>query len=172
MEANLLITYEPAHAGKAREEVSALLKSVDEDANFLESEIEGIFLLRTKKNPKDVTKKLISVCKKNPDKFQYTFKWVPIDKWTSSDLDDMIKVMKEFDKKMDEKKKWKMDLEKRRYDMPSTDLIIKLTDHINKPKVDLKNPDVIVKVEIIGDKAGLSLLNADELLDAQKLKKL
>ena len=78
--------------------------------------------------------------------------------------------MAEIDKKMDPAKKWRMDLSKRQYDGKTTDLIMKLTEKIGKPKVDLKDPELIVKVEIIGKKAGVSLLNADEYLNVPKIK--
>ena len=170
MEANLIISFDPAHAGKAQEETKALLKEAGEEAEFLESGVEGLFLIKTSKDPREIVKKLVGICKSDPGKFECTFHWTPIDKWLSSDMAKMQAAMKEIDAKMDPEKKWKMDLNKRQYEEKTTDLILKLTENINKPKVDLKNPDVVVKVEIIGKKAGVSLLNADELLDVPKLK--
>jgi tRNA(Ser,Leu) C12 N-acetylase TAN1 len=171
-EANLLVTYDPAHAGRAEEEVKALLEAVGASAQWLKSDVEGVFLLRTSGDAKAVVKRLVATAQKDPSAFQYTFHWVPIEKWTTSKLSDMLAVMKEFDSKMDPAKKWKMDVVKRHYEEYSTpELIIKLTDVINKPKVDLKNPEVIVRVEIIGKKAGCSLLSTNELLEVPKLKK-
>lgn len=166
-EANLVVTYDPAHAGKAREEVNAVLDILKAKATFLESDVEGLFLL-TVKSPKEITKKLNT--KSNAKKFNCTFHWVPIDKWCSSKLEDMQKAMKEIDARMDEKESWKMDLSKRRYEAETPKLIMKLTENISKPKVDLKNPQKIVKVEIIGKKAGIALLDKSELLDVPKLK--
>ena len=39
MEANLLITFEPTHAGRAKEEVESLLKDAKEKAKVLASEL-------------------------------------------------------------------------------------------------------------------------------------
>lgn len=164
-EANLVVTYDPAHAGKAREEVNAMLGSTK--ATFLKSDVEGLFLLDVSK-PKEVTKKLNT--KANAKKFAYTFHWVPVDKWVSSKIADMQKAMKEMDSKIKPTESWKLDLSKRRYDAETPELIKKLTEPIDKPKVDLKNPQKIVKVEIIGKKAGIALLDKDELLDVPKLK--
>lgn len=169
MDANLLITYDPAHSGKAKEEVNALLDEVGEKANFIESEVDGLFLMHVK-DPKKLTKKLAGLCSDNPERFEFTFKWTPIDKWCSSDMDNLMDEMKKIDAKMDAKESWKMDLGKRQYEGKTTDLILKLTDNINKPKVDLKNPQKIVKVEIIGSKTGIALLDADEFLDVSKIK--
>jgi tRNA(Ser,Leu) C12 N-acetylase TAN1 len=170
MESNLIISFDPAHAGKAQDEAEALLKEAGEKADFLKSEIEGLFLLKTISDPKKVIKKLTGICKSDPSKFVYTFHWTPIEKWFSSDMAKMQDAMVEIDKKMDPEKKWKMDLSKRQYEGNTTSLIMKLTEKIGKPKVDLKDPDVIVKVEIIGEKAGISLLNTDEYLNVPKIK--
>ena len=166
-EANLVVTYDPAHAGKAKEEVDTMLESLKAKATFLESDVEGLFLLNAQ-SPREITKKLNT--KSNASKFNYTFHWVPIDKWCSSKLEDMSKAMKEIDAKIKPEESWKMDLTKRKFEGETPKLIMKLTENINKPKVDLKNPQKIVKVEIIGKKAGISLLDKSELLDVPKLK--
>ncbi|MBI5061587.1 MAG: THUMP domain-containing protein [Candidatus Aenigmarchaeota archaeon] len=170
-EANLLITYDPSHAGRAKEEIAALLGAADDDGKFMDSEIEGVFLLRTKKDPKETVKKMVHECKRDAGKFRYTFNWVPIEKWCSSGMEEMSNVMREFDARIDANKKWKMELNKRQYDKHKTiDLIMALTDKITKPNVDLKNPDIVVKVEIIGNKAGCSLLKKDEVLNVPSVK--
>ncbi len=166
-EANLVVTHDPAHAGKARDEISALLDGVGIKPQFLESGVEGVFLLSVK-NPKEATKKLNT--KANAKKFSHTFHWVPIDKWVSSKITDMAKAMKEIDAKIKPEESWKMELSKRNYEGETPKLIMKLTENINKQKVDLKNPQKIVKVEIIGKKAGISLLDRSEYLDVPKLK--
>jgi len=170
MEANLIISFDPAHVGKAQEEAKALLKEAGEEAEFMDSGTEGLFLAKTKSDPKALTKKLADICRSSPDKFENTFHWIPIEKWTSSAIAKIQAEIKTINGKMDPEKKWKMDLNKRQFEGKTTDLILKLTEGIDKPKVDLKNPDIIIKVEIIGKKAGISLLNADELLDVPKLK--
>ena len=76
----------------------------------------------------------------------------------------MQKIIKSLQKGIRKTEKWKLDLHKRHFDMPSTDLIIKLTEAVDKPKVDLDNPQKIIEVQIMGKKAGLALLNKDELL--------
>ena len=168
MDANLLVTFEPTHSGKAQEEVKALLEKAGEKATFQKSDIDGVFLLKTKKNPKELVKAINT--KENADNINFTFHWVPIDKWCPSGIADMAKVLKEIDAKMDPKDSWKMDLGKRHYDGDSTQLIMKLTENISKPNVDLKNPKKIVKVEIIGKNTGISLLDASEFLSSRKLK--
>lgn len=169
--ANMLITYDPAHPGKARDEAKTLLEDAKESPEFADSEVDGVFLVRVS-DPKKAVRKLAGVCKDEPERFNYTFKWVPVDRWCSSDMDDMSEAVKGLEGRIGDDESWKLDLSKRKYDKYSTtDLIMGLTENISKPNVDLKKPDKIVKVDIIGDEAAISLLEKDEYLDVQKLKK-
>ena len=170
-EANLIITYDPSHAGSAKEEVDRVLKEIKKKAKHLKSEIDGVFKVNIP-NTKKVVKELNKLCKKDSSLFNHTFNWVPIDKWVKTNIKGMQKEIKKFDKDIKKTEKWMMDLNKRHYDKEgTTELILKLTEVIDKPKVDLKNPQKIVKVEIMGNKAGLALLEAEELLSVPKIKK-
>src|SRR3989344_3369870 len=169
MVSNLLITYDPSHPGKAKEEVNNLLDEVDEKIDFEESGIEGVFLASVK-DARTLVRSLVDIFQVTPDTFQYTFNWIPIDKWISSDIKVMEEEMKRLNSEIDPKHSWKIDIVKRKYEMRTPDLITKLTEHIDKPKVDLKNPQKIIRVEIIGERAGISLLDAEEILNIPKLK--
>ena len=77
----------------------------------------------------------------------------------------MQKAVKSLVPKIGENEKWKMDLEKRHYHkLEYEELIVKLTDVVDRRKIDLKKPKKIIKVEIIGNNAGISLLEPGELL--------
>lgn len=169
MVSNLLITYDPSHPGKAKEEVNNLLEEVDEKITFEESGIEGVFLAAVR-DARTLVRSLVDIFQISPDRFQYTFNWIPIDKWISSDIKVMEEEMKRLNEEIDPKESWKLDVVKRKYEMRTPDLIIKLTEHVDKPKVDLKNPQKIIRVEIIGEKAGISLIDAEEILNIQKMK--
>ena len=167
MEANLLVTHEPSHAGSAKEEIEKVLKAVKQKANFLKSESEGIFKLRVG-NAKKIVKSL-SKLKNKKGMFEHTFHWIPIDKWVSTDVKAMQKEIKKLQNGIKKNEKWKMDLHKRHFDkMNSTELIIKLTEVVDKLKVDLDNPQKIIEVQIMGKKTGLALLNKDEILSIIK----
>lgn len=169
--ANLLITYDPAHPGKAMGEAKTLLEDAGEAPEFMESGVEGVFFVLVK-DPKKAVRKLAGICSDDPGRFSYTFRWIPVDRWCPSDMDDMCSAVKALESGIGEDERWKMDLTKRKYDKYSTtDLIVSLTENIGRQNVDLKNPEKIVKVDIIGDHAAVSLLKADEYLDVQKAKK-
>ncbi len=155
--ANLLVTYDPNHKGRAEEEIKAVLNEAGEKAELEDSKISGVFLV-TVADAKKAVQKLSSVA----GKMNYTFHWVPIEKWVPADIAKMQKAIGEL--KLDKDKSWKLDLSKRHYEASGHDLIEKLTEPIENKHVDLKNPEQIVKVEILGDKAGISVLKPSEIL--------
>jgi len=65
---------------------------------------------------------------------------------------------------------WKLDLTRRHYHQyQDHELILKLTEVVNTGEVDLEKPEKIIKVEIIGQHAGISLLEPDQLLILGKI---
>ena len=164
MDVKLLITYDPAHLESSREKVENLFKEIKVKPKFLKSKYSGIFLLDVSK-PKEVVKKLKAISKKDRDLFGKTYRYIPIDKWVKSKIPDMQKAVKSLVPKIKKDEKWMMDLEKRYYDkLDFKELIIKLTDVVDREKIDLKKPRKIIKVEIVGNDAGISLLEPDEML--------
>ena len=162
-EANLLVTHDPSRAGSAKGEVEKSLKALKQKAKFLKPEVDGVFKLRVG-NAKKLVKSLGKI-KSKKGMFEHTFHWIPIDKWVQANINSMQVEIKKLQKSIKKGEKWKMDLQKRHFDqMHSTELIMKLTEVVDKPKVDLDNPQKIIAVQIIGKKAGLALLNKDEIL--------
>ncbi|GAG73423.1 unnamed protein product, partial [marine sediment metagenome] len=124
----------------------------------------GIFLVDVAK-PREVVKKLKEISKNNRELFGKTYRYIPIDKWVKSEISDMQKAIKSLVPKIKKNEKWMMDVEKRYYDKHDyKELIIKLTDVVDRKEIDLKKPEKIIKVEIVGKNAGISLLEPDEFL--------
>ena len=164
MDVKLIVTYDPAHAESSREKLELLLSEIGIKAEFLKSKYSGIFLLSVSK-PREVIKKLKSLAKKTSELFGKTYRYIPVDSWVKSEIPAMQKAIKPLVPKIGENEKWMMDLEKRYYDKHDfKELIIKLTDVVDRKNIDLKKPKKIIKVEIIGKNAGISLLTPDEML--------
>ena len=161
-DANLLVTHDPSHEGSAKEVVEKALKAVKQKAKFLKSDVEGVFKLRVGNAKKTV--KSLNKLKKKKSMFEHTFHWIPIDKWVATNVKAMQKEIKKLQKGIGKNEKWKMDLQKRHFEMSQTGLILQLTEVVDRQKVDLENPQKIIEVQIIGKKAGLALLNKDEIL--------
>jgi tRNA acetyltransferase TAN1 len=167
MDANLIVTYDPTHENKAREEVEQLL---EDKPTFLDSEFEGVFLLHTKEDAKKITKHLTEVCSNEPYKFKYTSRWIPVENWCAPTEEELGALVKEMNEKIGATETWKIDIVKRGSESSTSKLVGKLTEHVTRPHVDLKNPEKIIKIEIIGDRAAIALLKRDEYLSLGKQK--
>jgi tRNA(Ser,Leu) C12 N-acetylase TAN1 len=164
MDVTLLITYDPAHIESSRGKVENLFKEINVKPEFLKSKYDGIFLLNVPE-PKEIVKKLTRISKKDKELFGRTHRYIPIDKWVKSKVPDMQNAIKTLVPKIKKEEKWMMDIEKRHYDkLDFKELIIKLTDVVNREKIDLNKPKKIIKVEIVGNDAGISVLEPDEML--------
>jgi len=168
-EANLLVTFDPVHKESAKVEIEALIKGLGESFKIIKIE-EGLTEISVKE-PRKIIKSLIKVREKDSSRFKYTFNWWPVDEWCKADIKEMQKIISKIEKNISQKDKWKMDFSKRQTTKDyGKDIIFKLTDAVDKPKVDLSNPDKIIKVDIIRDKAALSILAKDEFLSTLKAK--
>lgn len=164
MNVKLIVTYDPAHQKSCEESLKNVMDTVGAKPKLLKSKYNGIFLIELTK-PKEVVKKLTALSKKDQEIFGKTHRYIPVDKWVSSKVPDMQKAIKSLVPKIGENEKWKMDLEKRYYHkLDYNDLIIKLTEVVDRQKIDLKKPKKTIKVEIIGTNSGISLLESGELL--------
>lgn len=171
-DANILVTFDPENLPAARYEVREVLEEVgEENPSFLHSKVHGLFKIRVEMNPKKVTKKLDTLCREDPSKFWYTYHWIPIEEWSPSTIDEMSKVVKKFAERIDPEERWRMRISKRFYERYHTrELVEELTKHVDRPNVDLERPDKTIRIEIIGEKAGLSLLKPREHFSVNDVK--
>jgi tRNA(Ser,Leu) C12 N-acetylase TAN1 len=140
------------------------MKTISVTPEFQKSRYAGVFLVHVDK-PKSVIKNLLELIAKNKSIFGKTHRYIPVDKWVSAKISDMQKAIKSLVPEIKKTDKWKMELDKRYYHkMDYNELIMKLTDVVDREKIDLQNPDKIIKVEIIGNNAAISVLKPDEQL--------
>jgi len=165
--ANLLVTFDPTKTESAKAEILARLQEIKEAPAIAKID-DGLAEVNVKDAKKAVSA-LKKIAVKNKDKFASTFNWIPVEVWCAAKIPDMQKTVKDLQKGIAEKEKWKMDIGRHKTELHERDLIIKLTEVIEKPNVDLSKPDKIVKVEVVKDKCAISLLNPEELLNVAKL---
>jgi len=161
---NILVSYPWSQYAKAKKEIQYILKRLGEENPFVTRTIaEGIIGVKTCQNPREVTQALQRMFNEDPTIFQFTSKWVPIELWTSSDIDSMKKAVGQLKTEIHAGEKWRITLEKRRFTKyHKIEIIESLAELINE-KVDLKNPDKILRIDIIGKYAGISVLRPKDI---------
>lgn len=169
---NLLVTHDMRSIKESREEVLRALSRVGEEkTQLLKSEARGILLIVTSLNPREITRKLTQLCKEAPENFWYTYNYVPIDVWVSSELEEIEENVKKLAENIKKNETWRITINKRFYDKYHTQEIIEaLAKHVNGGKVDLKNPQKTIQIEIIGKQAGISLLEPGDIFSVSKTR--
>ena len=167
---NLLVSCPWTMIWKAKHEIADALKLLgDENAIIKPTVARGIIGVKTRLDSREVVKGLQKLFLKDPMVFQYTFKWVPTDFWTYSDMDSMKEAVMNVRERIHEGERWRMTVEKRRYTRYHKIEIIKELAELIQEKVDLKNPDKIIRIDIIGKYAAVSVLTPSEIFSTTKL---
>jgi len=162
---NLLVTYAYDFLGARREAAGILSLLGDDSPTIRRTLVKGVMGILTFLDAHQLHAGLRKFVEDKPNEFWFTQRWIPVDVWTTSDVESMKEGVKKV-AKIDADERWMMVVEKRRYDgLPTPDIIKELAELI-EAKVDLKKPDKIVRIDILGPYAGISLLRPGELFSA------
>ncbi len=134
------------------------------------SSVNGVFCVKVAGNAKEVVGTIRAELKEHPEMLSHTYHWVPVDFWVDANDEDMIDAVNEAAEGIGEHESWMMHLHKRHNPRHSEDLVLTLTDRIQKGKVDLKRPQKIIAVEILGNRAAISLLERSEIIDLNRVR--
>jgi len=161
---NLLVSYSWNIFNKARDEIAKILKEFGDDNPVIKRTIaRGIAGVKTKLDSREVVRKVRELFEKDPSQINFAIKWIPVDNWCKSDLDEMKKIIKKIKVGIKKGEKWAMEVEKRRYtNYHTAEIIEELAKEIEE-KVNLEHPDKIVRIDILGQSAGISLLKPENI---------
>jgi tRNA acetyltransferase TAN1 len=142
----------------AKEELGEILSILgDPRAEMYPTGISGLLIGRTRLDPLSIPRMLGDLLKKEPWRFRYLLRVLPIEKVVKADLDIMRDSIKELSSRIQELQTFRITVEKRHSQISSVDIIHGMASEISR-KVDLSNPDWIVLVEVIQNVAGLSVI--------------
>lgn len=161
---DLLVSYGWGGFGRAKQEILKTLKRFgDEHAQVERTSVEGIALLHTALDGREVVRRCRELSHEE-FAFEYATKWVPVDYWCETDLELMRKLLEqEVRDHIAENETWGMKVEKRRWQQYHTrDIVVHLAQAIDR-KVDLSHPDKLVRVDIVGKQTAVSVLRPGEL---------
>lgn len=164
---NLLITHDTGHVGTAKNEILEIFSELKINPDLQETDVDGVILARVT-NPKKTISGLSELLSKNPAVFMVTHHYVPIDMWVKASQDNLVRTIKKLAKEIASEETWKINISKRMYSQNNSKLVALLAEKITNPNVDLDNPDKIIQVEILGEKAGLSILTNEQLFNSKR----
>lgn len=129
----------------------------DLSANIRTTNIDGLVLGLSSKDPVEFIFFLRKKLKDVPWEIRYLLRFIPIEKVVLTDILEIKDVSIELMKKIPNNESFKILIEKRHTNLKKIDIINELGNLISA-KVDLTNPTWILLIEIIGKFAGVSVI--------------
>jgi len=170
-EFNLLVSSSPRVSGRARREIMTRLRALGDEAPETGLNLtRGIRAVGTSLDPRQVVAELRALCVRSPGRFRFTWRWLPVDLWTGTDLESMKQGVASLRGKVRPGETWRVTLENRTPDhVDARETIVALAALIDA-KVDLSHPDKILLVEIFGDRVALAVLAPSEVFSVVKAR--
>jgi tRNA(Ser,Leu) C12 N-acetylase TAN1 len=130
----------------------------------------GIRAVGTSLDPRQVVVELRALCVRSPAAFRFTWKWVPVDLWTGTDLESMKQGVAGLREKIRPGETWRVTLEKRTEGRLDARAMITALAGVIDARVDLSRPDRILLVEIFDDRVALAVLTPSEVFSVVKAR--
>lgn len=168
---NLLVsTYRGCENG-AIQELKSLLNDIGDSEPLIEkTRMSGLIRAKTALEPVQVVARFRIMLKEQPWIFRYILRAVPVMKIVRADLDEIRRAAGELEAAIGLGETFRITLEKRGSALRSQEIIESAASTIHR-RVDLSNPDRIVLVEILGNQAGLSLIDPTAIFSSVKEKR-
>lgn len=130
----------------------------------------GLVVAKTKLDPIKAVRDLRALLKERPWEFKYALKLVPVQKVVEAKLEEIKQAALSLGSAIGEKEKFRITVEKRHTDLSSKTIIDTVAKGIERT-VDLDSPDRILLIEIIGQLAGLALIETEDVLSVEREKR-
>lgn len=167
---NLLSSTSRRNEKNACSELLYLLNDVgDPEAEVDRTSISGLIVAKTVFSPFKVIKKFRKMLLRHPYEFRYTLRIMPIEKVTSTIVDEIRNSAMSLSAKIKENETFRITVEKR-FSKISTKAIIEAVAFNIERKVELKNPDKILLIEVVGELTGISVIEPNNILSVIKEK--
>ncbi len=168
---NLIISTSRGNERNTCSEMWYLLGEVGDRGSTIETTSAiGLVVAKTKLDPIKAISDLRTLLKERPWEFKYTLKMVPIQKVVEASLDAIDRVAITLAEGIAKEEKFRITVEKRHTDLSSKTIIDTIAKRIERT-VNLDKPDKIILVEIIGEFAGLALIDSDDILSIEREKR-
>ena len=167
-DANLLVSASWRAPGRARREIVGRLRALGDEAPVVcPTDRKGIVTVRTALDPREAIRRLRGVHQAAPGVFRYTYKWVPVDRWSGPDLASLGQAVIRLRDRIAPGERWRITVERRAEGCPpATEVIAAVVDLVDRT-VDLDEPDKILLIELFERQAALAVITpADTLTTA------
>jgi tRNA acetyltransferase TAN1 len=160
---NLLVSCPRDRERAAQSEIRFFIGDLLVDSSLVVSitDISGLLTCWTSLSPFEVIHRLRVFAIENPYQFRFAIRFTPLDYCVDANLDTISKTAQILLERIEENETFRVTVRRRHTDLENMEIIKTVAEQIPRP-VNLGNPDKTIWVEIVGDKAGLSVLNEKE----------
>ena len=168
---NLIISTSRGNERNTCSEMWYLLGEVGDRGSTIETtSVIGLVVAKTKLDPIKAIRDLRALLKERPWEFKYTLKLVPIQRIVEAQIQSIEQAALDIANRMGQKDKFRITVEKRHTRLSSKTIIDTVAKGIARA-VDLDSPDRILMIEILGELAGLSLIEPEDVLSVEREKR-
>ena len=168
---NLIVTCPRHLEPETQEEITRILNELgDSDAKVTITNMSGILTAETKLDPIEVARKIKEMLLDEPWSIRYSKRVIPIQKIIESKIEEIEKGIAELSNQILEGETYRISIEKRNSDLSSKEIITSIANKI-KNKVSLEFPDKVLLIEILGNKAGISIIKKSDILSTEKTRR-
>ncbi len=168
---NLLVSSSRGGESDANSELQYLLRELgDKNARTDYTIVSGLTVAKTALEPTRVVNDLRTSLRDCPWKFRYVLKVKPVRAVVACNISEIVAAAAQQVSRIRENETFRVSVEKRRNAIPSKEIIDAVASKIPR-KVELQSPGKIVMIEIIGDLAGVSVIEPSGILGVEKEKR-
>ena len=168
---NLLVTCARNLETETKNEIGKILDEIgDQESEVLNVGMRGILMVNTSIEPSKIIDWVKDKVVEEPWLIRYCLRMIPIQSVTETDMSKITKDVIKLKDVIQQNDSYRITIEKRNTDMSSTEIITEIAK-IFPNKVSLNQPDWIVLIEILGNKAGISILKENEIFSLDKAKR-
>ena len=168
---NLLVSSSRGGESDANSELQYLLRELgDKNARTDYTIVSGLTVAKTALEPTHVVNDLRTSLRDSPWKFRYVLKIKPVRAVVACNISEIVAAAAGQVSRIRENETFRVSVEKRRNAIPSKEIIDAVASKVPR-KVELQSPGKIVMIEIIGDLAGVSVIEPGGILGVEKEKR-
>ena len=165
---NLIVTSPRNLEYRAKNEMEKILNSMNKTYDIIITNISGILLIKVYVDPINIIHIIHKKIIEEPWSIRYCLRIIPIQKIVPTHINNITKEILRLIRIM-KNDNYRITIEKRHTDIDSRELIVRIASQI-KNKVCLDNPKWIILIEIIGEKAGISIIRPNDILSRHRIK--
>ncbi|MFQ6135031.1 MAG: THUMP domain-containing protein [Nitrososphaerales archaeon] len=166
----ILTTHRGAENSASSEIYMLLTEFGDSKAKITRTKVSGVLMVETVLSHQDVIEMLKKMIESEPWRARSMLRLIPAEEMVDADLNQIVEAVQPMLERIGEEETFRITVEKRHSEISRNEIIEAVASKTVR-KVDLENPDWVVLIEVIGGKAGVSVVRPEQILSVVKAKR-